>query len=170
MEENVKQHCPSCGLAYEETSAYCSRCGYKLDTDNKKFLNWKWVFVSMIALVIFQTIVLASAYYLVYVSAGPEAFMKNILVIPYTAIPAAVFTGSFIFSYIFNRSSSADLAAGMVVFLLLSNTVNFIILDSFSLYALAWIPVLTGLAYTGAWGAKKLKFYIMSRKDKNSAG
>lgn len=161
MKENVKLHCPSCGLAYDETSAYCSRCGYKLDVNDKKLLNWKWIFLSMIALIIFQILVLSSAYYIVYMAAGPEAFMRNILVIPYYAIPASALTGSFIFSIIFPRSSAVDLSAGIGLFLVFSNIVNFIFLDSFSLYSLAWIPVLSGLAYAGAWGGKKLRARIM---------
>ncbi|HPS58245.1 MAG TPA: zinc ribbon domain-containing protein [Spirochaetota bacterium] len=169
MDETLKNLCPSCGLAYDEASAFCSRCGYKFDSD-KKLLGWKWVFISMVSLVLFQILVLAVTYYMVFLIAGPESFMRNMLVIPYTAIPAAVFTGSFIFSYIFIRSSAVDAAAGMVIFLLLSNTVNFIFLDSFSFKALAWIPVIAALAYAGAWAAKKFKLHIASRRNKSAAG
>lgn len=156
MDKNLKNLCPSCGLEYEEKAAFCSRCGSKLDS-RKKILSWKWVFLSMIALVLFQILVLAVSYYLVFVIAGPEAFVRSMLVIPYPAIPAAVLTGSFIFSYFFIRSSALDIAAGLVIFLLLSNMVNFILLDAFSFYSIAWIPVVAGLAFGGAWAAKKLR-------------
>lgn len=168
MDKKLNPVCPACGLAYDESSAFCSKCGYKLDVSDKKILSWKWVFISMVSLILFQIIVMAAAYYLVFVLAGPESFLRNMLVIPYAAIPAAVITGSFIFSYFFVRSSAADLAAGMGIFLLLSNTVNFVFLDSFSFSALAWIPVIAALAYAGAWAAKKLRLMIASSKNKNS--
>lgn len=170
MDKNAKQSCPSCGLEHNQTDIFCSRCGYKLETGGKKFLDWKWVFLSMIALVLFQILVLAVTYYLVYIIAGPESFMSNMLVIPYAAIPAAVVTGAFLFSYIFARSSAADSAAGMLIFLLLSNMYNFIFLDAFSFAALAWIPVVAALAFAGAWTAKKLRLYTSARKNQKASG
>lgn len=167
MDENVNSHCPSCGHENEKAAVFCSRCGSKIE-NRIRLLSWKWVLLSMIALVIFQILVLAVCYYLVYAIAGPEAFIRSMLVIPYPAIPSAVFTGSFIFSYFVIRSSALDIAAGMGIFLLLSNTVNFILLDAFSFYSLVWIPLIAGLAFGGAWAAKKTRFYIASRRDKKT--
>ena len=165
MNENVKPLCPSCGHACEEGSRFCNICGCRLHDENRSILSLKWIILSMIALVVFQFLVLMIVYYLVHVISGPEAFMKYLMVISYIAIPAAIFAGSFLFVYIFTRCQAADVAAGIAIFVLLSSLFNFIFLDSFSFSGLVWIPVVALLGYSGAWTAKKLRGFPASPKN-----
>ncbi|HQO41277.1 MAG TPA: zinc ribbon domain-containing protein [Spirochaetota bacterium] len=164
MGDNLKKRCLSCGELNDAGSNYCGNCGSSLAT-RKGPVNWKWVILSMLALVFFMILILALAYFILYMSAGPHTFMKYIMVIPYAALPLSVFSGAFIFRYLAKSSTPVDLAAGITLFMLVSNVLNLVFIGAFTLSGILWIPVLAALAYAGAWSAVKLK----ARKVKASA-
>jgi predicted nucleic acid-binding Zn ribbon protein len=160
MEENVKQHCPSCGLAYEETSVYCSRCGYKLKTPPRGRLSIKWILFSMPVFFAVQLV----PYITVFFTMGLEYLLQNLVIITYTGIPPILFITALIFAYISKECSVLDLTISTLLLFYVPIIVSgvwvlikhgIVEFGGFSNFIIP--PVCGMISYAGAWGGKKLR-------------
>jgi predicted nucleic acid-binding Zn ribbon protein len=152
----IKLKCMKCGSDIERESRYCSTCGSNMEFQNKISgkrikVSWRWVFFSLIAILVFEYIFATIAGQLFLFFSGAEFIeLETGIVVSSLGSITGIFFGSLYSSYLSPGITIKEPVIGAALEIVISQLILIVMAGSFTSLIIIRIAIIMSIAFGGA--------------------
>jgi predicted nucleic acid-binding Zn ribbon protein len=152
----MKLQCMKCGSDIEQESRYCSNCGssinFQKQLSRKKIkVSWRWVFFSLIAILVFEYIFATITGQLFLLLSGAEFIeLETGIIVSSLGSITGIFFGSLYSSYLSPGITIKEPVIGAALEIVISQIILIVIAGSFTSLIIVRIAIIMSIAYGGA--------------------
>jgi predicted nucleic acid-binding Zn ribbon protein len=152
----IELKCMKCGSDIEPVSKYCSSCGSSIKLQKQLSLKrikitWRWVFFSLIAILVFEYIFATIAGQLFLFFSGAEFIeLETGIIVSSLGSITGIFFGSLYSSYLSPGITIKEPVIGAALEIVISQIILIVMAGSFTSLIIIRIAIIMSIAFGGA--------------------